>query len=92
MAEAYLHRCEVVFPYRNKLGHHILDNKNMHSMVHGGNDIENWGDLINISREAPEIAHKKVDIGTERKYQPRRLIEIHLDGALQAQGSCCFAV
>ena len=30
----------------------------MHWMVHTGEDIENYGDLINCSGEAPELAHK----------------------------------
>ena len=58
MAEAYLQRCKSVFPYKNKLGYHIMESEKMHSMVHTGEDIENYGDLINCSGEAPELAHK----------------------------------
>ena len=58
MAEAFLQRCVIVFPYKNKRGHNIMDNEKNHSMVHCGDDSENYGDAINYSGEAPEKAHK----------------------------------
>ena len=59
MAEAYQQKCKTVFPYKNKQGYHIMENEKMHSMVHSGNDVANFGDSINFSAEAPETAHKK---------------------------------
>ena len=58
MAEAFLQRCVIVFPYKNKLGHNIMDNEKNHSMVHCGDDSENYGDAINYRGEAPEKVHK----------------------------------
>ena len=35
-----------------------MHNEKNHSIVHGGGDIAKWGDLINMSCEAPETGHK----------------------------------
>ena len=59
IAEAYLQKCKTVFPCKNKQGYHIMENEKMHSMVHSGDDVANFGDSINFSAEAPETAHKK---------------------------------
>jgi hypothetical protein len=41
------------------MGRHIMNNEKNHSMLHAGQDIARWGDLINMFSEAPEGAHKK---------------------------------
>ena len=57
--------CDDVFPYLTKAksaknpGTHIMLSEKNHSILHGGDTIANWGDSINMSREAPETAHKK---------------------------------
>jgi hypothetical protein len=92
MAEAYQQKCKTVFPYKNKQGYHIMENEKMHSMVHSGDDVANFGDSINFSAEAPETAHKKMDKGTGWEHQSGRFFEIHHDESLQTQGSCCLVV
>ncbi len=49
--------------YTNKKGvqssnFYILDNEKNHSIVYGGNDIAKYADVINMSCEMPEDAHK----------------------------------
>jgi hypothetical protein len=50
--------CTVVFLYENGHGFNIMHNEKNRSMEHGGVDIARWGDLINMSGEAPETGHK----------------------------------
>ncbi len=52
--------CKVVSPYDNGSGFNIMDNEKNHSIKHasGGNDIVRYGDLLNMSCETPEDAHK----------------------------------
>ncbi len=35
-----------------------MDNEKNHSIVHGGSDIAKYADVINMSCETPEDAHK----------------------------------
>ncbi len=44
--------------YTNKKGFNIMDNEKNHSIVHGGNDIAKYADVINMSCETSEDAHK----------------------------------
>ena len=47
-----------MFPYENKHGFNIMHNEKNHSIVHVSADIARWGDLFNMSCEAPETGHK----------------------------------
>ena len=58
MFHSYFDKCKEVFPYVNGHGFNIMDNEKNHSMKHGGNDIAKYGDLINMSCDTPEEAHK----------------------------------
>jgi hypothetical protein len=56
---SFLRRCEELFPYRNKLGHLIMDTEKMHSIKHAPGDVARWADAVNTNTEAPETGHKK---------------------------------
>jgi hypothetical protein len=55
---SYFEKCKEVFPYENGNGFNIMDNEKNHSIKHGSNDIAKYADLINMSCETPEDAHK----------------------------------
>ncbi len=54
----YFDKCKEVFPYETKNGFNIMDNEKNHSIKHGGNNIAKYGDLLNMSCETPEDAHR----------------------------------
>ena len=58
MFHSYFDKCKEAFPYENGHGFNIMDNEKNHNMKHGGNDIARYGDLLNLSCETPEDAHK----------------------------------
>jgi hypothetical protein len=55
---SYFDKYKEVFPYENGNGFNIMDNEKNHSIKHGSNDVAKYADIINMSCETPEDAHK----------------------------------
>ena len=55
---AFLGKCSRLFPFVNSKGMNIMCTDKVHFIIHAASEIMKWGNIINCSAEAPEIAHK----------------------------------
>ena len=58
LGSAFLNQCTQLFPFLNSKGMNIMCTDKVHFIIHAASEILKWGNIINCSAEASEIAHK----------------------------------
>ena len=55
---AFLDQCTKLFPFVNSKGMNIMCTDEVHFIMQAASEIIKWGNNVNCSAEAPEIAHE----------------------------------
>ena len=58
LGSAFMNQCTQLFPFLNSKGINIMCTGKVHFIIHAASEILKWGNIINCSAEASEIAHK----------------------------------